>query len=1005
MQTKAAMSGHHVFLEQLRGALTNTGIDSLHGECERDATAHTDLVRELLAVLTRASVADPAPFKLAVSDYPALCSDPGTFLLAVCGFEEQRCEDSSTFLLNQQGREAAAFALPVVSGYLDAFGLQVKERFPLPQSQPTGETSPSVDMDIAADNAGGYPAATRNGIPTGSSSETKVRTTQATRSTGENSLGLQVPKTAPGALGIKQMPPLPSISATVDEDAKLAAALAASFNEDSTSPNDMKDRPGSEVAISQLAELGIVFEHQPDGSDTCAMHSLNNIAQIERPQEKASAALSAAVSIGVALEAGKNVAPELLSACAGPFGLEDLQQAEAASREQQLQGSFLTPPTDMDSSVLRAHSCGSIGSSPSGRGTKSRTGMFDIEAVKIATRAKGYEVIDIEPSPSWKDAEAARYVQAARASVVAGKRVSQDQRWFLGFLVYERIPGRAMHYYAILRWTDLSGSETWVLLDSMDRGCNKPRNKIMTVDDVVKFYNSNAEWFKSWLVRWYPVVHRTTAVAALQCALVDGVRLACETRFDMGDDTVALDDDVVSRDRAEKTLDGHEVRWNVDVATRALLDSAPLVGRELQVLRLALGEDQARRELVEADWDLEKAVRSRAERVLRLCRASDSNTATVGSGGCEQQRCDSVFGGASGSAIAPLPAVLQGASATYLALRIADWDVRAAAQILQLTASGEVSVDSLAAAVPSLRHARAALQACKWDLDQARGVQRLQGVLRERQRRCDSEHAGKPSEQSPSSVSEAEAWQLLQGVSFDEQQAVHLLEVRRAFPSAPVSVCAEALQRGDRHVASACELLREFQGRVRDLVAKVAAPTTPAIEMARSVQGTPAAPLRPIGLCSLEEALSIANLALDASDWSPSVAFCTAESFASGVVQVRAALWDLEIAMRRKALSIVDGSVSRGSQQESADGQSERVATALSALDAMDEACEKKEPSIPSMVAALKSAGMDPGEASSGLWRAMVQFEVAVLDPKPSKEVASSSSTTWLGFPTLWRSR
>ena len=32
--------------------------------------------------------------------------------------------------------------------------------------------------------------------------------------------------------------------------------------------------------------------------------------------------------------------------------------------------------------------------------------MFDVEAVKLAARSNGFEVIDVEPKPSWQESEA-----------------------------------------------------------------------------------------------------------------------------------------------------------------------------------------------------------------------------------------------------------------------------------------------------------------------------------------------------------------------------------------------------------------------------------------------------------------------------------------------------------------------------------------------------------------------------------------------------------------------
>lgn len=273
-----------------------------------------------------------------------------------------------------------------------------------------------------------------------------------------------------------------------EEDAAMAAAMDLSLNE-----SEKRDRPGAALSLPKMAEFGVSFERQPDGSDTCAIHSLNNLTQPLLSPEAAADISAARVAASVAAECGEQVALEGME-MQRLFTLTDLQLAEAECRREECDDGFL-PAVASSLLSLRCDS-GALGD---GRSPKARSGMFEVEAVKVAAHNKGFEVIEVEPTPCWEDAScgAAQYAQAAR-----DLEGSNSERWLLGFLVYERIPGRAMHYYSILRRTPEApgqkDSEHWLVLDGLDREQNSPRNRLMTFDDMTAFYNRTGEWFRSW---------------------------------------------------------------------------------------------------------------------------------------------------------------------------------------------------------------------------------------------------------------------------------------------------------------------------------------------------------------------------------------------------------------------------------------------------------------------------------------------------------------------------
>ncbi|CAK0820851.1 unnamed protein product, partial [Prorocentrum cordatum] len=118
---------------------------------------------------------------------------------------------------------------------------------------------------------------------------------------------------------------------------------------------------------------------------------------------------------------------------------------------------------------------------------------------------------------------------------------------------------------------------------------------------------------RRWLVRWYPVVDRAAAVATLRNEVGSRIQQTC------GRIPEAFGHLGISERRAESTLEGAGVCWDVSLALEELLGAADLIDREVHVLRLAVSERQARQRLEAAEWDLERAVREQAERLLGGC--------------------------------------------------------------------------------------------------------------------------------------------------------------------------------------------------------------------------------------------------------------------------------------------------------------------------------------------------------------------------------------------------
>jgi len=685
-------------------------------------------------------------------------------------------------------------------------------------------------------------------------------------------------------------------------DSALVHALAASL--------ETVQRPGSELSPSLLAELGFTCARQPPGTDTCAIHCLNNLCQ----------------SPG----AGKS-ASDL-------FTLAGLQEAENETRHDEVKGSFLSG----DNPPVRSTSASAllVGAA--------RTGMFDVETVKTAARAKGYEVIDIEPKPHWAEADAESYVLSARTLEESGC----SDRWFLGFLVYERIPGMAMHYYAIVRSAESRpagqrGNEVWIVLDSLDSGdscVETSRNRLMTFEDLTTHYELNAEWFRSWSVRWYPVVARAAATATLQKTM------ASSTRDMLGDKGTDIESLVVSERRAEVILDSDDVRWDVALAAEELKGSINLVDRELKVLRLTVSERQARRQLERDGWNLEHAVRNHAERLLKQWRDEPAESTPD----------------------TPKVCMHNSAHTSYLALHFTDWDVRASAHLLLVMARADAarSTDSIVAieaeqsgdsagvpkshtAIPAkMQGAMRALEMARWDTDRALSVLQLLQMERERiQNSDDTDATG-----NATSASLEECFSALDCVNFDLRHAASLLAVRRRYQGTPAALCSEALRRSDFHGETACTLLQEFENRVQDLVGRIG--MHPSLEHKGEKHSS--AGLAEAACMRDDEVPVVARLALNAAEWNPSVAFVTAEGYALGLVRTRRELQLLDQRQRPQAVDAI--------QRQTGADEVEMTA-ALSTIDAMD-ALRQANPAT--ILTALENARMCSSEAAAALWQERV---------------------------------
>lgn len=713
------------------------------------------------------------------------------------------------------------------------------------------------------------------------------------------------------------------------EEMQLAAALEASLQQEQIRHDH---RSGQVLAHDKMLELGVQFERQADGSDTCAIHSLNNICQRYPSQEEVAAMEAAAVAAASARDGERFELGGL--ALSGLFTLKDLQEAEREVLQEEQGSGFLPPaPTVSNLSALRANSFMPGSSvSPSHKGGP-RTGMFDVQTVKVAAQCKGFEVIDIEPTPQWDHSEAAQYATASRNLHASGK----SNRWFLGFLVYERIPGRPMHYYVLMHWPakDHGAEGSWLLLDSLDRDFKDSRNRMMTLEQVKEHYDKNGEWFKSWLVRWYPVVSRSAAITTLKRAIHEHILQACPGT-EYFKEPLGL-----SEERVEEALDGEEARWNVARAIEKLLDCVKLVERELKVQRLSMSEQQARNELERQDWDLERAIKSRAENLLKQWQTEPTYRSLDAS--CTDPTAD----------MSPQD-LLRSLQALYIALHLTNWEVEASARLLLLTSRNEGDSSATAAEPHQLQAADLpkklqenikVLEASEWDVDKGLCILTLM-------KDASKSGAGSSSSSAGSKLAETDCMQVLECVDFDLQKAKSLLEVRRTNSSVPLGISAEALKRSHWHAVSAGEMIKEYQTRLCNIVKRVGAPLPPSdAEPGHSGE---------VPVCIKgEEVAEVAQLALDAVDWNPAVAFLTAESFALGVVQVRQELKRAENTAREAAMKTI--------QTEGSGTTEAQVAAAFGVLDTLERMAKQKGPRASDILAALNETDMDPSAAAAKL--------------------------------------
>lgn len=974
----AGLEIKHILVPQLQSALAAAGKEALGAENLEEATdAHLKIVRSLIAAL--ASVTDHNLKFDMNKDFPLLCGGNGAMFLTVCGFEDAG-DKPGIYRLERALVKGCQLAVPVVRKHLASFSGTVSilapnksTNFARESTRPFSEGSKlplhgywrtSLDelnfideKSITAPNGTKLAYSSSNdglGITIVISDVThKARLSEGVLYWGDGDVWRQV-RFEDEDQSINSLDEAKAAALAAGQDPELSIAMAVSMEEDSFLAANLHERPGAKLSDAQLIAFGIAFERQPDCSDTCAVHGLNNLVQA-KPTETEGVRSS-------------------LDTIGWPFSILDLQRAEAESRRE-LEDKYFVPPTEKQLSILRTQS-GLQGP---------RTGMFDVEAIKVAAKAKGYSVIDTEPNPTWDSSAAAKYVEAARivenSCCTFSSNPSTDcslcTRWFVGFLVYERIPGRAMHYYALLRYKSPTDAEMWLLLDSMDRGDQKPRNRLMTCDDLIRFHNDNSEYFKSWLVRWYPVVDMRAAVEALRMTLVarlvsltSGSAAVAEGTSDRAHiqefyDGESKHEGVVPIERAKETLDSEQARWNVWEAANELIGAGALVTRELQVLRFALSEEQARIELRLSGWDLEKAMRVRMERLLQhqggVADASEGTSPNTEGDASAPSTC----GIATASALRHglLPAILNGPLGTFLSLRMVDWDVRCAAQLL-LTATLCAS-PSTASARELLQQAKAALEVCAWNLDSAFAI--LQLLRNERSRiqvrrdACGDSVADIYIDGSDELSAEEIAHRVLHASGFDQPRASRLLEVVQEFPSAPLPVCAEALKHSDDHPGAACELLRERKARVEGLVAKVME-TAHKCDKGKSQTShsqTTYTDINSFSCARLErDCAAVASLALEVSEWNSAVAFPAAESFALGLMQIRSELLRIQACLRERALAIA--------QKPSA--PEDLVASALSALDALD-VTEKQMDIVPPdvLLTALQEQNLNPHEVAGRL--------------------------------------
>lgn len=223
-------------------------------------------------------------------------------------------------------------------------------------------------------------------------------------------------------------------------------------------------QPGTALSVADLQQLGLFYERQAPGSDTCGMNALNNVCQ-------------------------KRI-----------FDVKSLQNAEATVQRAESGGSF--------AQVFPSHAAPS--------------GFFDVQAVKLAADKVGLEVVDVEPVPDYRKSACFAFVEAAR-----GAPDKAAGSWLLGFLVYDRRPGQ-MHYYAIRKDERFPGTWVKLDSQLAEPSAAEPRNRRLTEDELWKLYDECRRPFQQWLLRWYPVVYRAGAAQELVRVLAkdEGYRIS-----------------------------------------------------------------------------------------------------------------------------------------------------------------------------------------------------------------------------------------------------------------------------------------------------------------------------------------------------------------------------------------------------------------------------------------------------------------------------------------------
>ncbi|KAF4720634.1 hypothetical protein FOZ62_028516, partial [Perkinsus olseni] len=599
----------------------------------------------------------------------------------------------------------------------------------------------------------------------------------------------------PGDAFIVRYTPRPVVTPVVIQDEEkddeaVAEALQQSFDEAgggssseeaSNILDDSNATPTSSryLSTADIAAMGLYFECQGNGTATCAIHALNNLAQRK------------AVS------------------------LTHLQAAESRVALLQRGGSFLAP-----SGV-------SMPSSASGKsGESARTGWFDIEALKLASeKHAAHVIIETEPIPEFSRSAGQKFVTAANEDH------SGNGSWFRGFLVYECIPGRAMHYWSLLR---LPAGAGWVKMDSLHRDEDEsPGHRckfIATDEELAGLYDGNKDYFKSWLMRWYPVVDEDRARESLKGLLHDA--------------------DVSSEDAPKvSTLDGvlRDNHWIPSAAAHSLLvDSVTQVAHMAQALCLVVSSSVAVKILRATEWDWDRAVHDLNE-VLAERRPDGTLSSS------ETRR------------------LAQSCLAT------SKWDVHAASLVMHIVNSYGTK-DTCAG--NDLQLIAGCVKACEKDLEKSQLAYRLLRVCCDLREKC----ADPPSE----------AASVLSTVDWDVDKACVVIQVHENLnDEPPYAVCAEASKREDFGPTPATELLKEFRRRVQTVASQTATAALKQAKggfMDQLLGGGPPGEVRDL---TDDECAAIADWALRQGQWQPHDCFQLAERMANRFVRVRCELSDV----------------------------------------------------------------------------------------------------------------